>query len=60
MERVDVHVSISGTFRSVDGATAFCRIRSYLSTMRKQSHSMLVALSAVIAGQPLPVAWAPE
>ena len=55
-----VQQKISGTFRSATGATAFCRIRSYLSTMQKQGHSMLSALSAVFHGHPLPVAWAPE
>jgi hypothetical protein len=48
------------TFRSATGVTAFCRIRSYLSTMQKQGHPMLSALMAVFHGQPLPVAWAPE
>ena len=57
---VKVQQKISGTFRSEDGATAFCRIRSYLSTMRKQGHAMLAALAAVFAGQPLPVACAPK
>jgi transposase len=55
-----VQQKISGTFRSVTGVTAFCSIRSYLSTMQKQGHSMLSALTAVFHGQPLPVAWAPE
>jgi transposase len=55
-----VQQKISGTFRSATGATAFCQIRSYLSTMHKQGHSMLSALTAVFHGQPLPVAWAPE
>src|SRR5260221_2094378 len=55
-----VQQKISGTFRSATGATAFCRIRSYLSTMHKQGHPMLSALTAVFHGQPLPVAWAPE
>ena len=54
-----VQQKIAGTFRSEDGATAFCRIRSYLSTMRKQGHAMLAALAAVFADQPLPVAWSP-
>ncbi len=57
-----VQQKIAGTFRSEDGATAFCRIRSYLSTMRKQGHGMLAALAAlaaVFAGQPFPIAWAP-
>jgi len=48
---------ISGTFRSPAGATAFSRIRSYLSTMRKQGQALLPALSAVFLDQPLPVSW---
>ena len=52
-----VQQKISGTFRSAAGATAFCRLRSYLSTMRKQGHNMLDALTAVFNGCPLPVAW---
>lgn len=55
-----VQQKIAGTFRSTTGVTAFCRIRSYLSTMHKQGHPMLAALTAVFHGQPLPVAWAPE
>jgi len=55
-----VQQKISGTFRSAAGATAFCRIRSYLSTMQKQGHAMLSALAAVFHGHPFPVAWAPE
>jgi transposase len=52
-----VQQKIAGTFRSDAGATAFCRIRRYLSTMHKQGHSMLAALAVVFAGKPLPVAW---
>jgi chromosome segregation ATPase len=40
-------------------AIAFCRIRSYLSAMRKQGHSMLLALAAAFAARPLSIAWAP-
>jgi transposase len=54
---VKVQQKIAGTFRSEDGATAFCRIRSYLSTMRKQGHAMLAPLAAVFVGKPFPVAW---
>jgi transposase len=60
LRMVKVQQKIAGTFRSEDGATAFCRIRSYLSTMRKQGHAMLAALEAVFAGCPLPVAWSWE
>ncbi|MBF6590651.1 MAG: IS66 family transposase [Ktedonobacterales bacterium] len=57
LRMVKVQQKISGTFRSEAGATAFCRLRSYLGTMRKQGHSMLDALTAAIQGTPLPVAW---
>lgn len=60
LRMVKVQQKIAGTFRSEEGATAFCRIRSYLGTMRKQGHAMLAALAAVFAGQPLPIAWAPK
>jgi transposase len=56
LRMVNVQQKISGTFRSELGLTAFCRLRSYLSTMRKQGHPMLAALVAVFQGHPLPVA----
>jgi transposase len=46
-----------GHLSSDDGATAYCRVRSYLSTMRKQGEGMLEALTAVFQGDPLPIAW---
>jgi transposase len=52
-----VQQKISGTFRSAAGATAFCQIRSSLSTMRKQGRPMLAALHAVFLGRPFPIAW---
>jgi transposase len=52
-----VQQKISGTFRSATGATVFCRIRSYLSTMQKQGHTLLPSLVAVFNGHPFPVAW---
>src|SRR5215472_14422676 len=52
LRMVKVQQKISGTFRSSAGATAFCRIRSYLSTMRKQGRSMLCALRAVFLARP--------
>jgi transposase len=57
LRMVKVQQKIAGTFRSDAGATAYCRLRSYLSTMRKQGHGMLDALNAVFAGHPLPIAW---
>ena len=57
LRMVKVQQKIGGAFRSDAGATAFCRIRSYLSTMRKQGHAMRAALTAVFTHQPLPIAW---
>jgi hypothetical protein len=45
------------TCKGEDGVTAFCGIRSYLSTMRKRRHTMLAAMVAVFVGKPLPIAW---
>lgn len=60
LRMIKVQQKISGTFRSTEGATAFCVIRSYLSTMRKQGRSMLGAMAAVFAGTPFPIAWEPK
>jgi transposase len=59
LRMIKVQQKISGTFRSAEGATAFCVIRSYLSTMRKQGRSMLAAMTAVFEGSPFPIAWEP-
>ena len=60
LRMVKVQQKISGTFRSASGVTAFCAIRSYLSTMQKQGHPLLAALTAVFHDHPFPVAWTPE
>jgi hypothetical protein len=46
-------LKISGCFRSLQGAKEFCRIRGYLSTLRKQGIKLLDALTAVFVGQPI-------
>lgn len=38
---------ISGCFRSTDGEKYFCRVRSYISTMKKQNINIFDALSSV-------------
>jgi transposase len=43
---------ISGTFRTWDGSYIFCRIRSYISTVRKQSMSVIEAIQGAFEGNP--------
>lgn len=50
---IKLQQKVSGCFRSVLGAQAFCRIRSYLSTLRKQDQQLLPALEATLKGQPI-------
>jgi transposase len=54
LRMVKLQQKISGCFRTPDGARSFCRIRSYLSTSRKQGHSLLHSLERALAGKPLP------
>ena len=49
-----VKLKVSGCFRTEKGAKAFCRIRGYVSTMRKQQHNVLAALHSVCQGTPTP------
>lgn len=46
-----VQQKISGCFRSVDGAQIFCRVRSYLSTCRKQGVNTSMALDLLFRGK---------
>lgn len=53
LRMMKVQQKISGCFRSQEGAKDFCRIRSYLSTMKKQGHNLLEILKSVFAGNPI-------
>jgi len=53
LRMIKVQQKISGCFRSFVGATTFCRIRGYLSTLRKQGLALLNALEQVLLGHPI-------
>ncbi len=44
---------ISGGFRSLQGAQMFCRLRGYISTLKKQGQNVLDALRRVFMGNPV-------
>lgn len=44
---------ISGCFRTTDGVTTFCRVRSYLSSARKQGRSLLTAIEHALNSKPI-------
>ncbi len=47
-----VRQKVSGCFRTMEGAQMFCRIRSYISTSRKQGENVLSALEGVFRDNP--------
>jgi transposase len=53
LRMIKVQQKVSGCFRSLAGAQAFSRIRSYVSTLRKQGLPLLPALQATLSGHPL-------
>jgi transposase len=50
---IKVQQKVSGTFRDSEGAGRFGRIRGFVSTMKKQSHSVMEALHSVFTGDPV-------
>jgi transposase len=55
-----VRMKVSGCFRSTAGADYFCRIRGYISTLRKQGRDLLTGLRSTMAGEPIYPCLQPE
>ena len=53
LRMVKVQQKVSGCFRTEQGIAMFCRIRSYLSTLRKQGIALFSALDQTLAGDPV-------
>lgn len=53
LRMMKVKQKVSGCFRTTAGAQACCRIRSYISTMKKQGHNVIAALKGVFLEHPL-------
>lgn len=60
LRMLKVQQKISGTFRDGAGADAFCRIRGYISTLRKQAQQVLAALEQTFRGHPPMPSLLPE
>jgi len=51
LRMLKVKQKISGCFRTSLGAEEFCRLRSYVSTMKKQGYGIKEAIKSVFAGE---------
>jgi len=49
---IKLQQKISGTFRSEDGATNFCRVRGYISTVKKHNLPVLTSIVKAFKGEP--------
>jgi transposase len=53
LRMIKVQQKVSGCFRSLQGAEIFCKVRSYLSTARKQGLNLMDSIKAAFAGSPV-------
>ena len=50
LRMLKVKQKISGCFRTEKGAAQWCRLKSYVSTMRKQGRGVMEAIRSVFGG----------
>ena len=60
LRMVKLKQKVAGCFRTKDGASLFCTIRSYIATVRKHGVSILDALVNALGGSPFRPACLPE
>lgn len=53
LRMLKVKQKVSGCFRTEAGAAEFCRLRSYVSTMKKQGRGVMEAIRSLCAGKVL-------
>ena len=53
LRMMKVQQKVSGCFRTEEGLRSFCRIRSYLSTLRKQNVPLFSAVEQALLGYPV-------
>ena len=53
LRMLKVKQKVSGCFRTDEGAAEFCRLRSYVSTMKKQGRGVMETIRSVFAGNTL-------
>jgi transposase len=53
LRMIKLKQKISGTLRTKKGGQVFCRIRGYISTVRKHGYNIMDALKSAIIGKPM-------
>jgi transposase len=51
LRMLKVKQKVSGCFRTDRGAAEFCRLRSYVSTMKKQGHRVMETIRSLMSGK---------